>query len=589
MDWRESLQTLQKQFEAQATRSRGLHHLMVEVADDERERMSGPDWFVRECGLGSSDVKPFLRADPWHAVHGSGLPLVHPRYREVRPEESLDGIQPDRIVRDRSGCPRAVAEPMRLRQGYLCGDSNAVKRFQSLAEATSRVLTGVPALAECVYAEDIVDLFRSPRGGIRYIFGKVIDPPPFFVAQSWQAGLLLYDDGVLIDVPIAESQPSVAHWLLLLHRLGWRCVAGSPLRGQQLAWYENTTVPYEWVVRQEFNAGLPDLWRERFTQIPTTSYYSILGEREHPLDVNLASAFAISLLMSAKPKAYPQTRAPATKVDYSKEIWHNRAMPPVVPSAGTASEIRRQFKPKVILLTATPTERDTVLKNLEPLPGANGVIRVFHQNNAYFIGCFGQYPIVLCMSGIGASGRDSAQVVTGEVIRFWKPTAVIMVGIAFGRSPELQKIGDVLISKEVIAYEPERIGKEASIPRGQRFNPGLCLWNRFRNGDVDWCFPDPNGINCKLHFGPILSGEKLIDNPDFKTRLFQTYPNAIGGEMEGVGLAGAADREKCEWILVKAICDWADGEKSDNHQGFAAAAAVSYGHHVLSQPGVIRL
>jgi nucleoside phosphorylase len=76
----------------------------------------------------------------------------------------------------------------------------------------------------------------------------------------------------------------------------------------------------------------------------------------------------------------------------------------------------------------------------------------------------------------------------------------------------------------------------------------------------------------------------LIDDPEFKSILFQTHPNAIGGDMEGVGLASTADREKCEWILVKAICDWADGEKTDNHQGFAAASSVNYVKHVLSQP-----
>jgi nucleoside phosphorylase len=69
--------------------------------------------------------------------------------------------------------------------------------------------------------------------------------------------------------------------------------------------------------------------------------------------------------------------------------------------------------------------------------------------------------------------------------------------------------------------------------------------------------------------------------------LFERHPYAIGGEMEGVGLAAAAERERCEWILVKGICDWADGEKSDNHQGFAAASCVSLVRHVLSQPGVI--
>jgi len=57
--------------------------------------------------------------------------------------------------------------------------------------------------------------------------------------------------------------------------------------------------------------------------------------------------------------------------------------------------------------------------------------------------------------------------------------------------------------------------------------------------------------------------------------------------MEGVGLAASAERERQEWILVKAICDWADGQKTDEHQEFAAASAVSFVQHLLNQSGVI--
>ena len=249
--------------------------------------MRGPDWFVREGKIGLADVEAFQRADPWFVIQSSGLPGVHPRYREVRNDESLEGILEDRIIRDGSGTPRAIFEPMRLRESYLCGDSNALKGFQSLAIATSRALIGVSELEESELADDVADLFRNPRGGIRYVFGTVIDPPRVFVARGWDAGMLIYPEGVLIDMPIAESSPDDEHWLLLLHRLAWRRIPGSPLQGGRLAWHENTTVPYEWVVERKFDASFSDRWKERFAQIPTTSYYSILGERDHPLERQL--------------------------------------------------------------------------------------------------------------------------------------------------------------------------------------------------------------------------------------------------------------------------------------------------------------
>jgi nucleoside phosphorylase len=87
-----------------------------------------------------------------------------------------------------------------------------------------------------------------------------------------------------------------------------------------------------------------------------------------------------------------------------------------------------------------------------------------------------------------------------------------------------------------------------------------------------------------MHFGPILSGEKLIDDLDFKNALMDQYPNAIGGEMEGAGLWSAAGRAGKDWILVKGVCDWADGRKNDSFQEMAAASAVSIALHVFEDP-----
>jgi hypothetical protein len=352
LGWKETLETLKAQFEARAAASRGLHHLMVEVANDERDRMRGPDWFVRESRLDSSGPWPFHRAEPWRVVQFSGLPGDHPRFREIRPGEAIDAIPEDRIIRDGSGLHRAVFEPMRLRSSYLCGDSTSLKSFQSLAESASRVLTDAPGLSEHELAADLTELFRVPRRGIRYIFGDVSNPPTHFIANGWQGGRLVYEHRVLIDVPIAEDPPGCTHWLLLLHRLSWRRNPGSPLQGQRLAWHENTTLPYEWVVEREFDPGLPGPWQERLAQIPTKSYYSVLSDRERPLDVNLASAFAVDILLSvhpgSKPAAHPKQRS---SVDYTKESWYRLRLPKVVH--GAARDLRKRVKPKIVLMTAT--------------------------------------------------------------------------------------------------------------------------------------------------------------------------------------------------------------------------------------------
>jgi nucleoside phosphorylase len=144
------------------------------------------------------------------------------------------------------------------------------------------------------------------------------------------------------------------------------------------------------------------------------------------------------------------------------------------------------------------------------------------------------------------------------------PSAVIMVGIAFGVDRNKQTIGDVLISTHIWPYEPQRIGTapdggQNRIPRGSRVPASSRLLSLFRHMELGW---QKSGV----HFGLMISGEKLIDNIDFLDGLRSREPEAIGGEMEGAGLYSAASRRKVDWILAKAICDWADGKKRENKE-----------------------
>jgi len=158
---------------------------------------------------------------------------------------------------------------------------------------------------------------------------------------------------------------------------------------------------------------------------------------------------------------------------------------------------------------------------------------------------------------------------------------VIMIGIAFGKDPQKQAMADVMVASQIISYEQQRVGDKV-IFHGPITPTNATLLNRFANA-YNWRFARPNGEVCKIHFGAILSGEKLVDNPEFKSELFAQYSQAIGGEMEGAGLCAATGRMGVPWILVKAISDWGDGKKHNKHQPLAAAAAASLVHYVLSQ------
>ena len=73
----------------------------------------------------------------------------------------------------------------------------------------------------------------------------------------------------------------------------------------------------------------------------------------------------------------------------------------------------------------------------------------------------------------------------------------------------------------------------------------------------------------------ILSGERLIDNIDYRDQLLNLEKNAVGGEMEGAGLYVSSHDHKVDWIVIKAICDWADGNKKKNETQRQKRAATN--------------
>jgi nucleoside phosphorylase/anti-sigma regulatory factor (Ser/Thr protein kinase) len=232
-----------------------------------------------------------------------------------------------------------------------------------------------------------------------------------------------------------------------------------------------------------------------------------------------------------------------------------------------------KYKDKIDLLviTATPVETEAALFAFRPFEGENHLVR-FYINDTYTLGVFGRYAAVhVQCNSMGSASRQGSALTTIDAIDTWKPKAVVMVGIAFGKDEKKQKLQDILVSEAVVPYEFERIGEVQKISRAYTAPSGSTLFerakvlNRFSDGNV------------QVHYGKILSGEKVVDSQAFKYDLFNTYKEAIGGEMEGAGLFAACSRRGVsEWLLVKSICDWADGSKNKEVQKPAAETAVDF-------------
>ena len=187
--------------------------------------------------------------------------------------------------------------------------------------------------------------------------------------------------------------------------------------------------------------------------------------------------------------------------------------------------------------------------------------------------------------GMGGSGVRGAYAQVGDAIRDVQPTSVVAVGVAWGRDAVKTPLGTVLVSTLVLDFERQRIGEDAAgerivIARGAKTEASPRLVNRFLTADY-------SATNVSIADGPLLSGEKLIDNSAFKQQVVELFPEAIGGEMEGIGIQSVCDRAGVDWIVVKGVCDFAEnkGKDKDNRQAIAAARSVAALCAVLSQGG----
>jgi adenosylhomocysteine nucleosidase len=165
---------------------------------------------------------------------------------------------------------------------------------------------------------------------------------------------------------------------------------------------------------------------------------------------------------------------------------------------------------------------------------------------------------------MGAHGRLGS---AAKAIRYLTATGaqgIIQVGMAFGISPTVQNLGDVLVSALLAPYDTRAV-KSSDKPPGyvndytemQVELPRASLLDRCRREKQRTKF----GFG--VHIGAMLSGAARIHCSAYRDELLKNVPHGnedfIGGEMEGVGLlSGSVKAEESAWCVVKGICDFAD-------------------------------
>jgi nucleoside phosphorylase len=196
----------------------------------------------------------------------------------------------------------------------------------------------------------------------------------------------------------------------------------------------------------------------------------------------------------------------------------------------------------------------------------------------------GSYRVVVTL--LHSMGNLQAAHATADLIREWNPRFILVNGIAGGLSKGAQDFGDVVASDSIIYYELAKIRSAGQEQRNRQFPADPTLLDGILNlSGSAWrrrLPPRPDGamaddIHPRIHVGPIASGEKVIAAVEAADELRSTHANLIAVEMESAGVASAAFSavKKVGYLVIRAICDFADESKDDRWHEYAAQSAAS--------------
>jgi nucleoside phosphorylase len=226
-----------------------------------------------------------------------------------------------------------------------------------------------------------------------------------------------------------------------------------------------------------------------------------------------------------------------------------------------------------VIVTALEEERDAVLGKL-PNPQKLGPfgddIRVYFSSNlpvTFPDGSAGTYHVIaLLLLGMG---RVEAATATIDAIRRWNPRHILLIGIAGGIAEEGIRLGDILVSTQVVDYELQKLTPEEPEIRWEVHQADPRLVGAARNfSDSDWLnmitVERPARGRPMRHMGPVASGDKVIAAAEILAKYRDKWPKLIGVEMEAAGVATAAFQaaQQPGFFMVRGVSDLADANKN---------------------------
>lgn len=222
-------------------------------------------------------------------------------------------------------------------------------------------------------------------------------------------------------------------------------------------------------------------------------------------------------------------------------------------------------------------------------------------SNIYYIGEYSnkknQTKRILATS-CSRMGVASAASLTMKVCEKFSPSLLIMTGIAAGIQGKT-KIGDILVADPCWDWGSGKItiqnGEQRFLSSPHQLHIEPKYRNFFQNISASRTYLDEiyqqwstgakptHSIN--LHIGPVATGSVVLEDPDTVKSIKDQHRELVGVEMEGYGLLSAAHyaSNPVKALVIKSVCDFADPDKHDDWQCYAAYTSAQLAYRFLTE------
>ncbi|MBO4914975.1 MAG: hypothetical protein J5449_07190 [Oscillospiraceae bacterium] len=195
---------------------------------------------------------------------------------------------------------------------------------------------------------------------------------------------------------------------------------------------------------------------------------------------------------------------------------------------------------------------------------------------------------------IDEMGMTAAAATAMKVIYTFRPKYLIMVGIAAGivqKNLEDQRYGDVIVPDIVWNYSagkfvaPEhaqiRYGDLGFLPRSTAVKISDEVLECIREAVESQDNP------CHVYIGPMACGSTVVANRELlEKQIYTQNQHTAGLDMESYAVVYAAyhaNEPRPIPIIIKSVCDFADSEKTDDYQRFAAYSSCQFAKYLYEQ------